>query len=95
MTAPREPCIHGCLAQRELADRQRERALGDRASVTGDVEAEVFVTLLIGAGFCFSQTEDYHTALEWAVRAYRAGLNGRTLADELQVVRTPVPESDH
>ena len=95
MTTPRESCIHDCLAQRELADRQRERALGNRASVTGDVEAEVFVTGLIGAGFCFSQTEDYHMALEWAVRAYRAGLNGRTLADEIQAARTPVSESDH
>lgn len=94
MTTPKEPCVHACVAQRELADRQRERALGDFASITGDLEAEVFVTGLIGAGFCFSQVEDYHMAVEWAVRAYRAGLAGRTLSDEIQAARSTEGRSD-
>lgn len=35
---------------------------------------------LIGAGFAFSQREDYDTALEWAERAYNLGRNEAGLA---------------
>lgn len=85
--SPKEPCVRLCVAQRDLAARQRERAMRGRTSITGDMEAEVFVNGLIGAGFCFSQVEDYHMALEWAVRAYRQGLAGQTMSDVIRAGR--------
>lgn len=52
-----------------------------------DEEVDVYVTGLIGAGFCFSQPDDYDMALQWAGRAYRAGLAGHRLSDVIAAAR--------
>lgn len=59
--------------QESLAARQRQAASAGQP-ITGKPDIELLVTQLIGAGFRFSQAEDYRLALEWAVRAYCQGL---------------------
>lgn len=61
--------------------REKETGADVGNSPTGDVHAEVLVSFLLGTGACFSHPDDYALALEWAVRAYRAGLAGKTLHD--------------
>lgn len=62
--------------------------------VPTDEATELYVTGLIGAGFCFSQPEDYDMARQWAIRAYLAGLAGHTLDDVIAEARGGAPCGD-
>lgn len=59
---------------------QRQEATGAHDHITDDPHAEAYVVGLLGPGFCFSQPEDYQLAVQLAVRAYRDGMAGKTLA---------------
>jgi len=71
----------GCEAQRLVAARMRDAAVRGKTCVTGDPATEIYVISMLGAGYTFGDIKDYRTALDWAVRAYRAGAAGQGLAD--------------